>query len=76
MPKKIAITGGYHGVHNVIDIYKRGRDVEIVDVDTEDFTGVDLCWIETPLNPTGEAKFVVTSSIGLTACLNNIVIFA
>ncbi|KAI0321819.1 Cys/Met metabolism PLP-dependent enzyme-domain-containing protein, partial [Amylostereum chailletii] len=27
----------------------------IVDIDS-DFTGVDLCWVETPLNPTGEAR--------------------
>jgi cystathionine gamma-synthase len=57
-PKKIAITGGYHGVHLIIDTYKRGTDVQIVELDAEDYTGVDLCWVETPLNPTGEARFV------------------
>ncbi|KAI0036040.1 cystathionine gamma-synthase [Vararia minispora EC-137] len=55
-PKKIAITGGYYGVHLVIENYKRDRGVEVVDIDIEDYAGVDLCWIETPLNPTGEAR--------------------
>ncbi|KZV69195.1 cystathionine gamma-synthase [Peniophora sp. CONT] len=55
-PKRIAITGGYYGVHLVIDTWKRGRDLEIVDLDVDDYTGVDLCWVETPLNPTGEAR--------------------
>ncbi|KAI0069148.1 cystathionine gamma-synthase [Artomyces pyxidatus] len=54
-PKKIAITGGYHGAHHVISTYKRGRTLEVVDLD-DDFTGVDLAWVETPLNPTGEAR--------------------
>jgi hypothetical protein len=28
----------------------------VVDLD-DDFEGVDICWVETPLNPTGEARF-------------------
>jgi hypothetical protein len=28
----------------------------VVDID-DDFEGVDICWVETPLNPTGEARF-------------------
>ncbi|KAI0035648.1 cystathionine gamma-synthase [Vararia minispora EC-137] len=55
-PRKIAISSGYHGVHFILDIYKRGRDVEVVDLDIDDYTGVDVCWVETPLNPTGEAR--------------------
>jgi cystathionine gamma-synthase len=28
----------------------------VVDLD-DDFQGIDICWVETPLNPTGEARF-------------------
>ncbi|KAA1466212.1 cystathionine gamma-synthase [Dentipellis sp. KUC8613] len=54
-PKRIAITGGYHGVHLVIEIYKKGRDLEVIGIDDEYKPG-DICWLETPLNPTGEAR--------------------
>ncbi|THH02452.1 hypothetical protein EW026_g449 [Hermanssonia centrifuga] len=56
-PKRIAITGGYHGCHMTIDVYKRSRtaDIEIIGIDDEYKPG-DLCWLETPLNPTGEAR--------------------
>lgn len=56
-PKRVAISGGYFGVHNTILIYKktRGLDFEIIDLDDEYRPG-DLCWLETPLNPTGEAR--------------------
>ncbi|PCH41264.1 cystathionine gamma-synthase [Wolfiporia cocos MD-104 SS10] len=56
-PKRIAITGGYHGCHNTIDVYKRSRsgDLPLIGLDDE-FQPGDLCWLETPLNPTGEAR--------------------
>ncbi|KAM5534316.1 hypothetical protein V8D89_012044 [Ganoderma adspersum] len=56
-PKRVAITAGYHGCHATIDVYKRGRqgDLPIVGID-DDFQPGDLCWLETPLNPTGEAR--------------------
>ncbi|KAI0267462.1 cystathionine gamma-synthase [Gloeopeniophorella convolvens] len=54
-PRGIAIGGGYHGVHRVIQTYGRGRDLKIVGLD-DDFEGIDVCWVETPLNPTGEAR--------------------
>ncbi|TFY83826.1 hypothetical protein EWM64_g191 [Hericium alpestre] len=54
-PKRIAITGGYHGVHLGIEIYGKGRNVEVIGIDDE-FKEGDLCWLETPLNPTGEAR--------------------
>ncbi|KAI0091916.1 cystathionine gamma-synthase [Irpex rosettiformis] len=56
-PKRIAITGGYHGVHMSLNIYKLGRDngIEIIDIDDEYKEG-DLVWLETPLNPTGESR--------------------
>ncbi|KAF4602184.1 hypothetical protein EYR40_005388 [Pleurotus pulmonarius] len=56
-PKRIAITGGYHGCHNTIAVYKKSRnaDIPIIDLDDEYQPG-DLCWLETPLNPTGESR--------------------
>ncbi len=41
-----------------IDVYKRSRtaDIEIIGIDDEYKPG-DLCWLETPLNPTGEARY-------------------
>ncbi|KJA29961.1 hypothetical protein HYPSUDRAFT_32000 [Hypholoma sublateritium FD-334 SS-4] len=56
-PKRIAIRGGYHGCHATIDVYKKnqGINVELIDLDSEYRAG-DLCWLETPLNPTGESR--------------------
>ncbi|KAI1796290.1 cystathionine gamma-synthase [Ganoderma leucocontextum] len=56
-PKRIAITAGYHGCHATIDVYKRTRqgNLPIIGID-DDFQPGDLCWLETPLNPTGEAR--------------------
>ncbi|CCM04816.1 uncharacterized protein FIBRA_07009 [Fibroporia radiculosa] len=59
-PKRIAISGGYHGCHNTIAVYQHshGSDLPIIGIDDE-FRPGDLCWLETPLNPTGEARRVV-----------------
>ncbi|CAE6498763.1 unnamed protein product [Rhizoctonia solani] len=55
-PKRLAIRDGYHGVHVSIEVYKKTHpDLELVDVD-DDFKPGDICWVETPLNPTGEAR--------------------
>ncbi|KAI8580235.1 hypothetical protein K450DRAFT_238774 [Umbelopsis ramanniana AG] len=52
-PNRIAIGGGYHGTHGFIEVYKRHRDIAIIDLDAELQKG-DLVWLESPLNPTGE----------------------
>lgn len=56
-PKRVAITGGYHGFHATIEVYKKacGADMPIIGIDDE-FEAGDLCWLETPLNPTGESR--------------------
>lgn len=56
-PKRVAITGGYHGAHMTLNVYKRSSNepVEVVGIDDE-FKPGDICWLETPLNPTGEAR--------------------
>ncbi|OAG17267.1 PLP-dependent transferase [Alternaria alternata] len=62
VPKAIAISGGYHGCHGVIDLHKKMHGVKTVDLHADDATwdaaGLgkgDLVHLETPLNPTGEA---------------------
>ncbi|KAF5388095.1 hypothetical protein D9615_000305 [Tricholomella constricta] len=59
-PKRIAITEGYHGCYATIEVYKKtkGADLQIIGIDDEYQPG-DLCWLETPLNPTGEASWKV-----------------
>ncbi|KAL5508202.1 hypothetical protein ACEPAH_5821 [Sanghuangporus vaninii] len=54
-PRCIAITEGYHGCHHTIQIYKKARDIKIINID-DDFEEGTLCWLETPLNPKGEAR--------------------
>ncbi|KAL5119202.1 hypothetical protein ACEQ8H_002912 [Pleosporales sp. CAS-2024a] len=62
VPKVIAISGGYHGCHGVVDLHKRMHSVQTVDLHADDATwdaaGLgkgDLVHLETPINPTGEA---------------------
>ncbi|KIJ69056.1 hypothetical protein HYDPIDRAFT_105627 [Hydnomerulius pinastri MD-312] len=56
-PKRIAISGGYMGCHGSIDVYLKGRfeKTPIISLDDE-FQEGDLCWLESPLNPTGESR--------------------
>ncbi|KAF5369993.1 hypothetical protein D9758_001144 [Tetrapyrgos nigripes] len=56
-PKRIAIRGGYWGCHVTIQTYMKSRDIEvsIIDIDDE-FRPGDMCWLETPVNPTGESR--------------------
>jgi cystathionine gamma-synthase len=55
-PKRLAITGGYFGFHKTVELYSRVRvDMEIIGID-DDFKPGDVCWLETPLNPTGESR--------------------
>jgi cystathionine gamma-synthase len=62
VPKVIAISGGYHGCHGVIDLHKKMHGVKTVALHADDATwdaaGLgegDIVHLETPLNPTGEA---------------------
>ncbi|KAF8076285.1 Cys/Met metabolism PLP-dependent enzyme-domain-containing protein [Lyophyllum atratum] len=56
-PKRIAISEGYHGCHATIEVYKKtkGVDLQVIGID-EEYQSGDLCWLETPLNPTGESR--------------------
>ncbi|OCK83968.1 cystathionine gamma-synthase-like protein [Lepidopterella palustris CBS 459.81] len=62
VPKVIAISGGYHGCHGVIDLHKKMHGIKTVDLHADDAAWDaaclgpgDLVHLETPLNPTGEA---------------------
>ena len=70
LPSTIAIRRGYFGVHGIFQKYAQGRNVKFIDLDDEYPTqegtpsqedydvrrGATLVWLETPLNPTGEAR--------------------
>jgi cystathionine gamma-synthase len=47
------------GCHGSISTYIKGRftDTPIIGLDDE-FREGDLCWLESPLNPTGESRQV------------------
>lgn len=56
-PHRVFITLGYHGCHGVLELMQR-RGVEVYDlseIESKAQKG-DLIHVETPLNPTGEAR--------------------
>jgi cystathionine gamma-synthase len=57
-PKRIAIGGGYHGCHGVIRVLSRltGLEQLPLDFDPSQLRPGDVVHVETPLNPTGEAR--------------------
>ncbi|KAJ2837674.1 hypothetical protein FBU31_001090 [Coemansia sp. 'formosensis'] len=55
-PKKVAIGESYFGIRRVLAQYAAiAGDVKIVSTECS-FEGVDLVWLESPVNPTGEIK--------------------
>jgi len=58
-PKVVAIGGGYHGCHGVLQIYQKLTSCKIVDLHNESTWSTlgtnDLVHMETPLNPYGTA---------------------
>ena len=54
---RIAITEGYMGVQHAVQQFKRirGGNFEVIGIDDE-FRDGDVCWIETPMNPTGVSR--------------------
>ncbi|KAI1768361.1 PLP-dependent transferase [Hypoxylon sp. FL1150] len=59
-PKRVAIGGGYHGCHGVIKVLSKLTGLQTVDLLDPDFDAAlqpgDVVHVETPLNPTGEAR--------------------
>ncbi|PIA14733.1 putative transsulfuration enzyme family protein [Coemansia reversa NRRL 1564] len=64
-PKKIALGSGYFGIKNVIEQYQRlVPNVQVVGLDCS-YNDVDIVWLESPINPTGEVRDI--SSYALRA---------
>ncbi|OLN95942.1 putative trans-sulfuration enzyme [Colletotrichum chlorophyti] len=58
-PKRVAIGGGYHGCHGVIKILSRLNGLQKLGLDEaslDQLQAGDVLHVETPLNPTGEAR--------------------
>lgn len=56
-PKAIAIGSGYHGAHAVVSLLSRLTGLKILTLEQLDQLGEgDVIHVETPVNPTGEAR--------------------
>ncbi|KAL1406260.1 hypothetical protein Q8F55_007956 [Vanrija albida] len=56
-PRRIALGEGYHGAHGVIRVLSRLSGLQQLTLDEIDQLGPgDVLHVETPLNPTGEAR--------------------
>lgn len=59
-PKRIAIGGGYHGCHGVIDLVAKLTGLQKLELEDPAALATlqpgDVIHVETPLNPTGEAR--------------------
>lgn len=57
-PKRVAITGGYHGAYGVLDLHTRLSGLQVLPLDCaeSDLGPGDVIHVETPVNPTGEAR--------------------
>ncbi|KAK4240697.1 hypothetical protein C8A03DRAFT_31187 [Achaetomium macrosporum] len=59
-PKRVAIGQGYHGCHGILKLMKKLNGLEQLDLENEaDLAKLqpgDVLHVETPLNPTGEAR--------------------
>ena len=57
-PRRVAIGAGYHGCHGVLALLGRLTGLRVVDLDCadEELGPGDVVHVETPLNPTGEAR--------------------
>ncbi|CAK7244112.1 MAG: hypothetical protein STHCBS139747_005647 [Sporothrix thermara] len=59
-PRRVAIGAGYHGCHGVLDVMKKLNGLEKLDLmsdaDLAQLQPGDVVHVETPLNPTGEAR--------------------
>ncbi|KAK4142644.1 pyridoxal phosphate-dependent transferase [Dichotomopilus funicola] len=59
-PKRVAIGGGYHGCHGILKLLNKLNGLEQLELENdEDLAKLqpgDIIHVETPLNPTGEAR--------------------
>ncbi|KAJ1899487.1 hypothetical protein LPJ66_002070 [Kickxella alabastrina] len=62
-PKKIALGESYFGVRKVIEQYRAlVPNVQVVGSECS-YDGVDLVWLESPVNPTGEVKDIAAYAL-------------
>jgi len=59
-PKRVAIGGGYHGCHGILKLMHKLNGLEQLELEDENDLAKlqkgDIIHVETPLNPTGEAR--------------------
>ncbi|CAK7273124.1 hypothetical protein SEPCBS57363_005493 [Sporothrix epigloea] len=59
-PRRVAIGDGYHGCHGVLELMKKLNGLQkldlLSDADLDQLQPGDVVHVETPLNPTGEAR--------------------
>jgi cystathionine gamma-synthase len=59
-PRRIAVGGGYHGCHGVIDLVAKLTGLQKLELEDPAALAAlrpgDIVHVETPLNPTGEAR--------------------
>ncbi|KAL2142248.1 hypothetical protein VTI28DRAFT_1385 [Corynascus sepedonium] len=59
-PKRVAIGDGYHGCHGILKLLNKLNGLEQLELENEDDLAKlqpgDVIHVETPLNPTGEAR--------------------
>ncbi|KAK4131780.1 PLP-dependent transferase, partial [Trichocladium antarcticum] len=59
-PRRVALAGGYHGCHGVLRVLHKLNGLERLDLasapDLDRLRRGDVIHVETPLNPTGEAR--------------------
>lgn len=57
-PRRVAIGGGYHGSHGVLRIMRKVSGLQLLPLDcaADDLRPGDVIHLETPENPTGEAR--------------------
>ncbi|KAK3395669.1 pyridoxal phosphate-dependent transferase [Sordaria brevicollis] len=59
-PRRVAIGGGYHGCHGILKLFKKLNGLEQLELENDDDLAKlqpgDIIHVETPLNPTGEAR--------------------
>lgn len=57
-PKRVAITGGYHGAYGVLGLHTRLSGLQVLPLDCaeSELRPGDVIHVETPVNPSGEAR--------------------
>lgn len=56
-PKRVFIGGGYHGVHGALDVMEELNGMKKLTLkDLDQLQAGDMVHVETPLNPTDEAR--------------------